>query len=160
GWFDRRDKGSTDSPLLTTGDASEAASTTDPDRPIKSATDDRFRRAPLAGLIATYVIGAPKDVSVVFALTGPWGAGKTSVLNLIETQLDSERVVVVRFNPWLFSGTEQLTVQFVRELATQLGQKGGSLAAVGKKIEAYGTLLEIGSPPVCQRDVRQSFPWN
>ncbi|MCA9609673.1 MAG: KAP family NTPase [Myxococcales bacterium] len=144
-WTAGRDKHSTHPPLLTAGDAPESASTTDPDRPIESTTDDRFRRAPLAGLIATYATNAPKDASVVFALTGPWGAGKTSVLNLIEAQLDPERVVVVRFNPWLFSGTEQLTVQFVRELATQLGQKGGNLAAVGKKIEAYGTLLEVGS---------------
>lgn len=144
-WTGGRDKGSANPPLLTAGDALESASTTDPDRPIESATDDRFRRAPLAGLIATYATNAPKDASVVFALTGPWGAGKTSVLNLVEAQLDPERVVVVRFNPWLFSGTEQLTVQFVRELATQLGQKGGNLAAVGKKIEAYGMLLEVGS---------------
>lgn len=121
------------------------ASITNPDRPITKAEQDRFRRAPLARVIARYAAGAPEDSSVVFALTGPWGTGKTSVLNLVEDALDPDGVTVVRFNPWLFSGTEQLTNQFMRELATQLGQKGGDLKAIGQKIEAYGSLLEVGA---------------
>ncbi|MGV9211937.1 KAP family P-loop NTPase fold protein [Micromonospora sp. RB23] len=78
----------------------------------------------------------------VIALSGPWGSGKTSLLNLIRLQLDRvPRLPVVNFNPWMFSNTEQLVQSFFGELASQLRMKEDRLAAVATEIEAYGELL-------------------
>ncbi|MDI2034155.1 P-loop NTPase fold protein [Paenarthrobacter nitroguajacolicus] len=44
---------------------------------------------------------ADSNDSTVFGLVGPWGSGKTSVLNFITGALD-DSVKVVRFNPWSF----------------------------------------------------------
>ena len=66
------------------------------------------------------------------ALTGAWGSGKTSLLNLIDERLGEEPdTVVVRFNPWYFSGTEQLLQHFFSEMGGQLEEKSVKLKEVG-----------------------------
>jgi hypothetical protein len=114
------------------------------DRPIEKEADDRFRRAEFARVIARHVANAPKDQSLVFALMGAWGFGKTSVLHMIEEELKHSEIDVIWFNPWLFSGTEQITSQFMRELSAQLRSKQHDFKRVGELIENYGGLLEVG----------------
>lgn len=51
-------------------------------------------------------------------------------------------VLVVRFNPWLFSGAEQLAEHFFEELAAQfLEQPDERLKRVGGTLVRYGALL-------------------
>lgn len=117
----------------------------DPDRPITTPEQDAFGRVTFAKSLARYIQSVPNDQSTVFALTGPWGTGKTSVLNLIEDALakSDEPTHVLRFNPWLFSGTHEVTAHFMRELAVQVGNKGSSLSRVAESIATYGSLLSI-----------------
>lgn len=76
------------------------------------------------------------------ALTGAWGSGKTSLLNLIDERLGEEPdTVVVRFNPWYFSGTEQLLQHFFSEMGGQLEEKSVKLKDVGAWLKRYGALL-------------------
>jgi len=78
------------------------------------------------------------------ALTGAWGDGKTSVLNLIADALEDE-VVVVRFNPWLFTDAHALVIRFFSELGAQVGQDH-RLRQVGKKLVSYGkAVAPLGS---------------
>ena len=80
------------------------------------------------------------------ALTGPWGEGKTSVLNLVADALADE-VVVVRFNPWLFTDAHALVLRFFSELSAQVGRHqrfrsaGKKLASYGKAVAPLGSLL-------------------
>ncbi len=64
--------------------------------------------------------------SVVLALAGPWGSGKSSLLNLIagelETTAHEQPPLVMRFNPWWFSGTEQLVAAFLQQLGAALSR--------------------------------------
>lgn len=65
---------------------------------------------------------------VVIGLEGTWGSGKTRVLNsipdLLEEQSAIQRPCLVRFNPWMVSGTnglvEALLLQMSAGLATSL----------------------------------------
>lgn len=91
------------------------------DRPISSSADDKFQRAAFAKLLAAQLLALPKGDSFVLGLSGPWGSGKTSILNLVEKEFTvNEEVVVVWFNPWLFSGTSELLEHFFEELAAQI----------------------------------------
>jgi len=55
---------------------------------------------------------------------------------------DSEDPVVLWFNPWLFSGTEQLVEHFFEELAAQLLEEPNDrLRRIGEALERYGKLL-------------------
>ncbi|WP_216363530.1 P-loop NTPase fold protein [Subtercola boreus] len=53
------------------------------DEPATSIADDRFGRDTFAKMVATRIdeslVGRP---STVFGLVGPWGGGKTSLLNI------------------------------------------------------------------------------
>lgn len=142
-WFGRGSHATAAVPALPppAGDPAPTTST-DPDRPIEAEASDRFGRVAFAKVLARYAASVPSGQSVVFALTGAWGAGKTSVLNIVGHLLEADGVAVLRFNPWLFSGADQIATMFLRELSVQLGSKGRDLKDLGEKIEAYGTLIE------------------
>jgi predicted KAP-like P-loop ATPase len=74
------------------------------DYPIQNPTEDKFNRWPFAKRIADTLRDREDPSCIVLGIYGAWGEGKTSVLNIIEAELEkSEKVVVVRFNPWYFS---------------------------------------------------------
>jgi hypothetical protein len=109
-----------------------------PDAPIECTDDDRLQRRPFARAIADDVRHAPRKKGFVIGLTGGWGEGKTSVINLLVEELKDD-AIVVRFNPWLFSGTEQLIEHFFEELASQLREKRSDrLNDVAKALGFYG----------------------
>jgi len=56
-------------------------------------------------------------------LTGRWGLGKSSVLNILAGKLSAMNdVVVVTFNPWLFKGRDELVVGFFNSLRGAIGR--------------------------------------
>jgi hypothetical protein len=92
-----------------------------PDRPIASNDEDVLARHDFAVGLA----GQLQQISqhgAVAALTGPWGTGKTSLLNLVKLALEEDGVTVVRFNPWMFSGTDELLERFFEALLSALGE--------------------------------------
>ncbi|MFJ9776887.1 P-loop NTPase fold protein [Kitasatospora sp. NPDC101157] len=91
------------------------------DDPIDSAADDLLQRADLARTFAAEIRRISARQGAVVALTGRWGSGKTSLLNLAAETLEAfDDVQVITFNPWFFSGTDQLMRFFFDELASQL----------------------------------------
>jgi hypothetical protein len=118
------------------------------DNPITSAADDVLGRAGLAESFADDVLGFDVSEGAVVGVLGPWGSGKTSFLNLARARLDDHGVAVIDFNPWMFSGTEQLVVSFFVELSAQLKLRPG-LASIGEDVEAYGeTFAGLGWLPL------------
>lgn len=112
------------------------------DDPIASADQDLLNRAPLAKLIAEQVRELDATTGAVIGILGPWGVGKTSLLNMIAEQLKRESALsVLEFNPWLFSSTEELVHTFFHEIATQLRLKTNRLPQVADDLEAYGKAL-------------------
>ena len=87
----------------------------------------------------------------MLSLMGPWGAGKTSVLNLVESEL-GDRAEVLRFEPWLFSGAEQLVTRFFEELGAQLRtSKSATVRAVADRFVEYGEAVSPLVPLVFGR---------
>ncbi|MCX6318118.1 MAG: KAP family NTPase [Bacteroidetes bacterium] len=93
-----------------------------PDRPIDTKNDDKFQRYAFAKRIAEIVSSGKYHKSLVIGVYGKWGAGKTSVLNLIRNEVP-ENTVVVNFNPWHFSEQQQLLKSFFESIAHALGKK-------------------------------------
>ncbi|MFE3496503.1 P-loop NTPase fold protein [Streptomyces sp. NPDC059175] len=91
------------------------------DDPIDDASQDLLQRTELADAFAVEICRTSAKNGAVVALTGRWGSGKTSLANLTCEALDRVHdVQVVEFNPWFFSGTDQLMRFFFDELAGQL----------------------------------------
>jgi hypothetical protein len=121
------------------------------DRPITSEKEDKLNRTPFVRALANHLSTARTNDSLVLALYGPWGSGKTSILNMVEEEVTKNPdVTLLRFNPWLFSGTEQLVGHFFRDLAVQLLEKDANkYQDIANALESYGTLIgPFGTVPV------------
>lgn len=112
------------------------------DHPIEHAAEDALGRARFATLLAEEIRSLDAHQGAVVGILGPWGYGKTSLLNLIKDALDGEPAIpVVDFNPWLFSGTEQLVATFFEEMSAQLRLKRDKLSSIADQLEQYGEAL-------------------
>src|SRR4051794_25448474 len=81
-------------------------------KPIRTAEADLLGRARAARTFAEQVLSFPAIEGVVVGVLGPWGSGKTSFVNLARGHLHVAGVEVLDFNPWMFSGAEQLVNSF------------------------------------------------
>jgi len=89
--------------------------------------------------IATTIIGllrAKPDHPVTIGVHGDWGAGKSSVLEMIEAGFaDQDDVLCLKFNGWRFQGFEDAKIALIEGIVTGLVEKRPALkkAAVAVK---------------------------
>jgi len=108
------------------------------DEPIKEAKYDVIGRLHLAKAIAAEIRKLDASSGMVIGILGPWGSGKTSLINLIRNELATEpTITVLDFNPWLFSGTSELVQMFFSEVAEQLRFESGTLNTIADEFERY-----------------------
>lgn len=110
------------------------------DNPIQTAEEDQIGRSWAAEHFVKRVLSLDASEGLVVGILGPWGSGKTSFVNLARVHLEQKGVPVLHFNPWMFSGTEQLVESFFSELSAQLKLKPG-LAEIGRGLEEYGDIF-------------------
>ncbi|MBX3120964.1 MAG: hypothetical protein KF784_18045 [Fimbriimonadaceae bacterium] len=120
------------------------------DQAIRRLREDKLSRKGFAESMAAAIKGRKGDDSLCIALYGQWGSGKTSIKNMILDSLSKKKAtcpIVVEFNPWQWSGQEQLTMGFFSEVALALGEADSS--AEGKKrvslFKNYAMALTLGS---------------
>jgi predicted KAP-like P-loop ATPase len=107
------------------------------DNPVRYTDDDTLSRSRLAKSLAEQVLAMDSTQGLVVGVLGPWGSGKTSLVNLAKIEFERLGVPILDFNPWMFSGAQQLVESFFIELAAQLKVRP-DLAEVGKGLEEYG----------------------
>lgn len=110
------------------------------DSPIESADEDTLGRAGLATQLASQVVSMDTKRGLVVGVLGPWGSGKTSFVNLARRGLVTNGAAVIDFNPWMFSGAEQLVDRFFIEVGEELKLRPG-LAEIGDQFETYGEMF-------------------
>jgi predicted KAP-like P-loop ATPase len=92
---------------------------------LKEPKDDLLGYAPFAKNLSQALRKISPTDGLVLALYGSWGAGKSTMLNFVEKNLqeqaDCQELAIVRFNPWWFSGQEDLVRVFFVELIGGLG---------------------------------------
>ena len=125
------------------------------DQPIRSISDDLYGYARLAEHAVGFLSIHSRSRSVVVGIQGPWGSGKSSLMNLMQIQLCSmsrqsarRPPIVVEFNPWHYHRVDQLLTRLFRELTVKLrahGSKLGGSAVVDRAVAglaAFSKLLE------------------
>lgn len=88
-------------------------------RPIKVRAYDEYNVANLIDLIKARIklINHCKT-SYILGINGAWGIGKTSIINIVETELSkiSKDYIFIHFNPWHWSGaTPETLVKALKE---------------------------------------------
>lgn len=118
------------------------------DTPIDAPEQDRLLRAPFAAQVAESILNLNAEEGFVFSLNGPWGSGKTSIINLVLHYIEAKKadtpgIVVVRFNPWWFSGQEHLIQQFFRQFRAAIGSKDApvDLQRIGGALDTLANIL-------------------
>ena len=129
-----------------------ASPTVDADRAITDASEDLLNRLPIAQMLAVQATQQHSD-GFVIGLTGPWGIGKSSLLNLMIGEIQKHTTAkVVRFDPWMFSTSEELVLRFLAELQAQLRSDpdlGSVATGVGEYLAALAPfLVATGDPKV------------
>lgn len=121
-----------------------------PDLPVQSSDQDALGRKKFARELALRLRAWHGQESLVLALHGAWGSGKSSIKNMALEYLRSDETScphIIEFNPWQISGQDQLTKAFFHDVAIQLDQLAGDDAKAKHRAEkwaAYGTLLQAG----------------
>ena len=67
------------------------------------------------------------------------GSGKTSFLNLAREHL-KQRVTILEFNPWMFSGTQQFALSFFTDISAQFKKRKG-YEAIAQVLANYGEIV-------------------
>lgn len=114
------------------------------DHAIESAAQDKLGRGPFVRALAQAVRGLDASRGAVIGLVGPWGLGKSSVLNMLVEELGNEpQLLTVRFEPWMFSGASELVSLFFADVSRQLrGMHAGSKSdRLADLLDTYGQSL-------------------
>lgn len=118
------------------------------DRPISTINEDRLDRGKFVKEFSRSIGGWKGKDSIVIAIYGDWGAGKTSIKNLIIEEMQEQKLtpLIMDFNPWQRAGKFDLLEIFFRELAQVLGKvdKGKKYGDLAKKVKKYGRYFTAG----------------
>lgn len=84
---------------------------------------DLLNNEAIASTVFTLLRDRP-DRPVTIGIHGDWGAGKSSVLEMIEAQFDGQdRVLCLKFNGWRFQGFEDAKIALIEGIVTGLLKK-------------------------------------
>jgi predicted KAP-like P-loop ATPase len=108
-------------------------------------TEDLLNRKKFAGEISKSLklsFNNGED-SFVFGLNGKWGSGKTTLMQYLKEALHHEfagnkKFVLFDFNPWMFSGRDELLSSFLNQLAKEVSLKNVKLKA---KLSSFADAL-------------------
>jgi hypothetical protein len=117
------------------------------DSPILNINEDVLDRNYKAKRITEEIFQTQANQAIGFGITGEWGSGKTSFLNLLKKEIGKKNFnddfVCIDFNPWLNLGVESIIQDFFDTLQTTLKPYSED---VYREIKQYSdSVLSIGN---------------
>jgi len=119
------------------------------DKPIETEKDDFLSRKDFSQHLGKSLLNWKEKESLVIAIYGEWGSGKSSVINLakefIEKTDEKNKPTIIEFNPWRFSEQDNLSEHFFNEIAKELEIKQDSEEdkKIAEKLKIYASLLSL-----------------
>lgn len=111
--------------------------------PIVTSKEDKFGRAPIARSFADSIRSSNTKYGLVVGVMAPWGHGKSSFINLMRERFEEDPgLTVIDFNPWMFSGSDQLIQFFLNQLAAELKFRDkNKYSGIANQIADYAGVL-------------------
>lgn len=72
--------------------------------------------------IVTEILETDTMLPVSIGIFGNWGAGKSSLLNLIEQEINQDEWIVIKFDAWLYQGFDDARAALLEVIASHLIQ--------------------------------------
>ncbi len=96
---------------------------------------DLLNSEPIAASIVALLRDNPSK-PITIGVHGDWGAGKSSILEMIENQFDSlENSVCLKFNGWRFQGFEDAKIALIEGIVSALVEKRPMLTKAGDVVK-------------------------
>jgi len=112
---------------MTQVEESEPQSKFSSDNPLIDPAYDMLGYVPFSKLLAQSISKISPKEGIVIAINGPWGSGKSTILNFVLYYLEHEfadkPIIPIHFNPWWFSGRENLARLLIGQIRAQLGDR-------------------------------------
>lgn len=118
------------------------------DRPIESCSEDKLNRSTFVEKVANALGSLKTNDSVVVGLSGDWGSGKTSLINMICESISgdggapADECIIVRFNPWNVIEPDNIVRQLFQSLYEGLKNWGVSAGKSEVVHEVLGLMDE------------------
>lgn len=118
------------------------------EQPINTREEDFLNRKHFADHMTSAIKNYEdkNKSSLTIGLYGKWGSGKTSLINMVvETLKEEKDFIILNFEPWLFSDTNQLISNFFKEFAKKINHNANEsedMKSIGNKMEAYASFFE------------------
>lgn len=136
--------------------------TLDSDRAVDNKTEDQFGFVRMAERLAPSIAEASKGDGMVIGLEGRWGSGKTSLLNILRSELAGARkhgIYTITIAPWLNGDAFSLVSSLLDPMSAILQTREDELAKTNgekenSKLEAMsevGQLLRDYGPKTARR---------
>ena len=116
---------------------------------IETEKDDFLGRKGFSHHLGKSLLNWKEEDSLVIAVYGEWGSGKSSVINLaiefIEKTDENDKPTIIEFNPWRFSEQDNLSEHFFNEIAKELEirQESKDDERIAEKLKIYANLLSL-----------------
>lgn len=118
------------------------------DRPILLENEDLLNRAGFSKNLANAITGWHGKDSLVIALHGDWGSGKSSIKNMALSHLKTlnKKPTIIEFSPWEWAAQEKINSAFFEEISKSIGKKDSGKASqeTAKIFRKYGRYLNTG----------------
>jgi len=123
------------------------------DQPITKCSEDKLGRASFAESLAQTILSYKSEECIVLGLFGSWGTGKTSLINMclecihkaIMSYPEDEKPIIIKFNPWNYSGEQKLILQFFSQISSVLlRHQSNAIKKIAEKIVNYISSINIG----------------
>ena len=122
------------------------------DKPINNSKDDLLNRTSFSKQLAQAILAYASKDNFTISLCGKWGSGKTSILNMVVEYINdmtkdyekTEQPIIIHFNPWNYSNSSQLTVQFFKTILTKIknASDNTALKKAGDALQHYSSIIE------------------
>ena len=119
------------------------------DKPIETEKDDFLGRNRFSQHLGKALLNWKEKESLVIAIYGEWGSGKSSVINLASENIKKSdhknKPTIIEFNPWIFSEEDSLGKHFFNEIAKELEIRNDTEKdkKIAKKLKFYASLLNL-----------------
>jgi predicted KAP-like P-loop ATPase len=119
------------------------------DRHIQSEKEEFLGRISFSHNLAESLLNWKEIDSLVIAINGEWGSGKSSILNLVKEYIKNlnlkDKPTLIEFNPWLFSENDNIIEQFFQEIAykLELNKDSKNDKKIAEKLRYYSKILSL-----------------
>ncbi|WP_417861372.1 KAP family P-loop NTPase fold protein [Winogradskyella sediminis] len=119
---------------LPVGEKTRAPNYIVSDDPIIKITQDELNYKPIVDRLSTILLNEKHSKSISIGLVGPWGNGKSSILNFVKNNIlknkknSPDEIIVVNFYPYLNNDETDIINEFFNSLSKQLVKYNGKLS--------------------------------